>query len=951
MPNIQELKDAFSRAHRAGDEENARLLANAIKRQLDSQEPAIATPKKPEPESGIGAAFRSGLSNLAGDVQAVRAAFGAEGAEAKAAEARKRASEQYKQPEFLDQPLNYIGGLAAQSVPYMVAPVVAGGLAATAPVSGALGLGAAAAGALGAGAVSAGQFAGSNLSRQLEGGVAAKDLDVTSAVAAAIPQAALDTVSLRMIPGLRGILGKAGYELTEAQAAKIARDGLIGTTANAVKAYGPSVLKTAGVEGLTESAQQVLERAQAGLSITDPQARQEYYDSFIGGAVLGGTFAVPGRALERGEARGKFEKEAQLKKEEEAKVAADAEAERRKGTPYLLDELDATFNQLQEKKAGLLADRNALTGGKKKLPKDATPEQREAFENISTELKDTERMLYKIGPEYNKNKAAIAAAKQQRKIEEMSPQDRFLYGDEGAPVEEAAATEAPRTLLDLPEGQETAPAEPTMESTEGAQQRAGLMLDQLNAWRSDNLWRFERDVENKDEQKNLENQVQDQAVQTLLQNPALAQRMVDERISVPGFNSKESNSILSKIKLQLKAAPEAELTAEQESLQRMGERTRAEQKVESEREALQRMADNKQNPPEVTRLLNGIIEELKAKQNFSKQAVISNVPFGEGSVERRSIAANEEDVQQLNEMLERYRLMSRQKGAARNDAEMANLLEEIRIAAQPRQENVIGEGETADQGKYTTELNRLAKEQDEAFRPAVDAIYDLNQYRKKQKPGTLINPQRVAAEKAARDRYVNAVLQEIEANRRAASKPSVTEEEAKTIAGRINNILTEAGTRALGQKTVGQEIKTLQNQLTELRKPRNQRSGIYANLADDQVKDAKESIGKQLKQFEGKDVNERIGSSERSQEVLREQIDEIRREASIAGERKFQKAPDEGFKLTRQYAAVEEKKVPTELGERRTAVAGRMEDVLANKDIKLDDKTRHCINRRYSHGA
>jgi len=348
MPNIQELKDAFSRAHRAGDEESARLIANVLKRQLASQEPAIETPKKPEPESGMGAAFRSGLSNLAGDVHAVRAAFGAEGAEKAAAAARERAAQQYKQPEFSEHPIDYITGLAAQSAPYMVAPIIAGGLAASAPVTGALGIGAGVAGLLGAGAASAGQFTGSNLSRQLEKGVAAKDLDVTSAVAASIPQAALDTISLRMIPGLRGILGKAGYELTEAQAAKIARDGIIGTTANAVKAYGPSVLKSAGTEGLTESAQQVLERAQAGLDITDPEARKEYYDSFIGGALLGGTFAVPGRALERGAARDKFEKEAQVKNDAEAKKTAEAELARRQKPEYLVDELDATFNQISK---------------------------------------------------------------------------------------------------------------------------------------------------------------------------------------------------------------------------------------------------------------------------------------------------------------------------------------------------------------------------------------------------------------------------------------------------------------------------------------------------------------------------------------------------------------------------------------------------------------------------
>jgi hypothetical protein len=916
MPNIQELKDAFSRAHRAGDEENARLLANAIKRQLSSQEPAIETPKKSEPESGMGAAFRSGLSNLEADRQAILSSFGVEGAEAKAAAARQRAGEQYKQPEFLDQPLNYIGGLAAQSAPYMVAPIVAGGIAASAPVSGALGIGAGVAGLLGAGAASAGQFTGSNLSRQLEKGVAAKDLDVTSAVVASIPQAALDTISLRMIPGLRGILGKAGVEITEEQAAKIARNGIIGTTANAVKAYGPSVLKTAGTEGLTESAQQVLERAQAGLSITDPEARKEYYDSFIGGAVLGGTFAVPGRALERGEARGKFEKEAQLKKEAEAKTAADAEAARRQTPEYLVDELDSTFNQLQEQKAALLEQRNAITGGKKKLPKGATPEQREAFENISAELKNTERMLYKIGPEYNKNKAAIAAAKEERRKAGISPEEYFAeqYGSttpeqtEGAlPVEQTDAT-----MADL----YTPPAK------EGPSNQLQQYLDtKLEGLRYHNLINDPAEV-----------------AEVLATDPPLAQSFLNGEITIPELNAKQTKLVKSALPLQIKELQEKSAPEMEEAFAA----TERQRKVNQEIDALQRIATNPtpDSATSVNSILNNLVKALKEKE--TKSAVPSNVPLGEGAVDRRDIAANEEGVQKLQDLLERYRVMSRQKGAARNDAEMADLLEEIRIAAQPRAENVIGEGEEAPQGKYTAELNRVAKEQNEAFQPAVEAIYELNEYRKTQKPGTIINPQRIAAEKAARDRYVNAVLQEIEANRRAASKPSVTEEEAKTIAGRINNILTEAGTRSLGQKTVGQEIETLQNQLTELRKPRNQRSGIYANLTNDQVKDAKESIGKQLKQFEGRDVNERIGSGERSQAVLREQIDEIRREASIAGERKFQKAPEE-FRLTQQYAAVEENKVPTELGERRTAVAGRMNAILADEKIKLDEKSRAVL--------
>ena len=53
----------------------------------------------------------------------------------------------------------------------------------------------------------------------------------------------------------------------------------------------------------------------------------------------------------------------------------------------------------------------------------------------------------------------------------------------------------------------------------------------------------------------------------------------------------------------------------------------------------------------------------------------------------------------------------------------------------------------------------------------------------------------VDAEQAATKRFTDAVLQEIENNRRAADLPSLTADEVKTISGRINNILREAALR------------------------------------------------------------------------------------------------------------------------------------------------------------
>jgi hypothetical protein len=121
------------------------------------------------------------------------------------------------------------------------------------------------------------------------------ETDLGNAALAAVPQAALDVLSLRMMPFIRGVFGQVGKDLSEEAARRIASKNLKDVAADYALVTG----KTMTVEGLTEAAQQSLERLQAGLTMTDEAARDEYLESFIGGAVLGGVLAPPGRYLER----------------------------------------------------------------------------------------------------------------------------------------------------------------------------------------------------------------------------------------------------------------------------------------------------------------------------------------------------------------------------------------------------------------------------------------------------------------------------------------------------------------------------------------------------------------------------------------------------------------------------------------------------------------------------
>ena len=301
MATVQELERAFLNAHNAGDQRAAQALADALKSAMASQEAPIA-PKK-EPKTGFMAGLESGYERLKGDIAAIGATAGIGGAEEYAAKQREKAGEIYKQPEFTEHPVDYVTGLLGQSLPYMAAPLVAGALAPE---------GLAAMGA--AGLASATQFTGSNITRQLEEGVSAKDAKVINAMAASVPQAALDIIGFKFMPAISSMFKKAGTPLTEEAATTI------------LGKYILPAAKTAGVEGATEAGQQVLERAQAGLNITDPAARKEYFDSFVGGAVLGGALSVPGGAIERAQARGRAQPE-QEELQQAVRPAREAPAE------------------------------------------------------------------------------------------------------------------------------------------------------------------------------------------------------------------------------------------------------------------------------------------------------------------------------------------------------------------------------------------------------------------------------------------------------------------------------------------------------------------------------------------------------------------------------------------------------------------------------------------------
>jgi len=327
---------------------DAQLIA-VLQQYLASQ------PKEAPPEEGFVPAVKAGISGLKSAGAALAGRTGVMDTErAKQIMAEEEAYQQrtFKPTEkgWSGAPVTKFTELLGGSLPYIAAPLAAG---AAATFGGAPALAATGLGAL----VSGGQFTGQFLKRQTEEGTPLEQTNLAAAAGAGSVAGALDLLSFKMFPAIRGIFGAAGKELSQDAAEQIAKQGMTKMLGDYSKATGKAI----GAESTTEVAQQFLERLQAGLKLTDAQARDEYWDSLIGGAVLGGALAPAGRYIERGriksqqaeEARAEQTKQVQAQEAEKQRLEQEQAAYRQ--TPEYLDEIQTRYADLQKQEADLLA--------------------------------------------------------------------------------------------------------------------------------------------------------------------------------------------------------------------------------------------------------------------------------------------------------------------------------------------------------------------------------------------------------------------------------------------------------------------------------------------------------------------------------------------------------------------------------------------------------------------
>lgn len=515
-----------------------------------------------KPKSGFGAAARASVESLKGEAALLGGKLGLiseKDAQRYQAEQEDIARGIFRPTKegWTEAPLTKFGELLGGSLPYMVAPVAAG--AAAIP----LGAAAPIVGTAGAGLASLAQFTGTNLARQLEAQkergeeASLERASGAAAAAAAVPQAALDIVSLKALPLVRNLFKSVGKDITEAEAKRIAEQGFKQTVAD----YAKTGARTAGIEGLTEAGQQYFERLQAGLSISDPDAREEYVDSFIGGAVLGAGLSPVGRFVERGGEQGRAERklrevaDEQRRVEREAQAKAEAEEAEKRKQPEYLTKLQADYEAAKAKDSAYKAEIKALDAQKD------DPASVARAKELRKEHKDFQRTeLSEVVKEYNKAGGAkfFKQFAEQQRVAGMTPLE---YQMEQLGVEfPEQQPEQPRVFT----GEDFEPATPRDAVLEYVQQQLARA-----------------------QQQDMGTFTEADYVQYLMQDPGMATKIVADKVQLPGFSRAQNAAMRDAMKLQLKQLG-TDIGAGREEA--AAERKATEQRLQEERNALERIS-------------------------------------------------------------------------------------------------------------------------------------------------------------------------------------------------------------------------------------------------------------------------------------------------------------------------------------------------------------------------
>jgi hypothetical protein len=829
------------------------------------------------PESGFTPSLKAGYSGLKSGLAALAGKTGImdEAAAAKYMQEQEEYQKKTFKPTetFGEAPLTKTAELFGGSLPYMAAPIVAGGLAASAPVSGALGLGALGASVLGgtaAGLASTAQFTGSNLQRQVDTGKTLQQAELGSAVMAAIPQAALDVVSLKMLPGIRNILSAGGKEVSGAVAKKFAEQGL----KEVAKDYAAATGKAMGTEALTEAAQQVLERAQAGLNLTDEKAREEYWDSMVGGAVLGGVLSPAGRYVERrGEAKvaegDKFKEAQEARVEEEKRRTAEA-AER--STPEYARKVVADYQAIEKQRADLKAQLRTVKEGSPTESADL-----EFNKSIQQQRKKITKEAEALGQEYNRVLPLIAKEKEAARLAGMTPEEYML---ETMPQPAAATRTREQRLAALnaaPQEEEAAPGP----EAKYAEDRVTLAREQQPA------------ADAKD------------YVDYLMADPAMARVVAQNRTPLPGLTANEQSAVHGALRLQFKAedaaAAKAEATATKAEMTQRTEDLKA-QKITEEKDPLAMLKASMAGEEEIRTTGEAnfdYLDPIFEKALEGQPPVVAVNPAIKPSRDAKRVKTNIDTLTKAIDTAEQDYITAKRAGESTAASEAFGRGNQAIEQLQQFEKDEAS-------GPYAQSILRLRNEQQAALNSVEESLDRIRKDEVLGKDTMASNTQAglvTRAEKARAD-FIKAVLQEAATHRRANNQPAMTTDEATKAASELHD-------------TFNEWIKRVQNE-----PKRDTYEPVLVEPAQMRAnKLVREARYEQRKIFDSRPIEGyRFGAYPQAVQVLKDQLDQIRDNLGQVESRAEKVEP----LLKTQFATTEAEKTAEARGEKTTTLSGEL---------------------------
>lgn len=528
-------------------------------------------------------------------------------------------------------------------------------------------------------------------------------------------------------------------------------------------------------EGLTEAPQGGQERLAANLALQREGYDTPLFQGVAGAAtqegLTGGLSAAPIAAIRGPKAAAQPVQQDELQKLRDEEEKRLAEERKFKESPDYAQQVVQQYDELAKQKKDLVAQI-------KKIDKESpTADADRAFNrNINAQIKELEKQIKPLAEDYYKSRGMLGRIAEQERIAKLTPQE-YAFGLEPETEEQKKALEP-----ELYEQQIATPPKPTVELT--PREKAAQYARQRIATANEQQYVADSFA------PKFKAETTKAYVDYLMQDPELAQQVVENRVALEGLPKGLSNAeVLDALKLQVKPMVEAKKKAELQKFEtEMGVRKEAlgaTKKVEDEDQTVAALRDwmdeskGKFLPVSDSdfNYLNGMFEKA-----FDKEPVIAVSadvkPIARGPQMRERIDALIEEADKADQAYRtaRYAMPSQGKRGAPERAAAMEALTKGKVALE-KIEQLSKSG-----GAYAREVIAARRAQQEAMAKLSDITEQL---RTEQTLGGNNKEMAASTEQSlinrasqVRGQLVSSALKEAALHRRAAGNPAVSQDEA-----------------------------------------------------------------------------------------------------------------------------------------------------------------------------